>query len=54
MAKNNIEADPTLKTLSKTDLAEKCAKFGMKKSLGKLEMITKLNEINGMIYTRGL
>ena len=47
LEKNNILPDPTLKTLTKEELTFRCSKFGIGKNLGKREMITKLNEING-------
>ena len=49
LEKNNILPDPVLKTLTKEELVSRCSKFGIGKNLGKREMITKLNEINGTI-----
>ena len=44
-----IDKDPTIETMSKVDLIEKCVAYGLKRTLGIREMRSKLNEISGNI-----
>ena len=45
LADFGLAEDDTLKKMEKNELIEKCTPYGLKKTLGKRAMISKLNEI---------
>ena len=43
----DVTEDKSLNSLTKNELVEKCIPYGLKPTLGKRAMITRLNEIYG-------